>query len=82
MYKTINKLVPENLTNLFSVRSTDYNLRNAKMKLNLPKPRTDYLKRSFCYSRAWLWNMLPHFASTANSLRDFKNEVDRYLLTS
>ena len=45
MYKTINKLTPEYLQNLFSFRSTNYNLRNAEMKLNLPKPRTDYLKR-------------------------------------
>ena len=46
MYKTINKLTPEYLQNLFSFRSTNYNLRNAEMKLNLPKPSTDYLKRT------------------------------------
>ena len=28
-------------------------------KLNLPKPRTDYLKRYFSYSGASLWNDLP-----------------------
>ena len=32
MYKTINKPAPEYLQNLFSFRSTDYNLRNAEMK--------------------------------------------------
>ena len=30
-----------------------------KGKLLLPKPRTDYLKRSFSYSGAHLWNNLP-----------------------
>ena len=79
MYKTINKLAPEYLQNLFSIRSTDYNLRNAEMKLNLPKPRTNYLKRSFCYSGARLWNTLPNSARTANSLRHFKNEINRFL---
>ena len=79
MYKTINKLTPEYLQNLFSFRSTNYNLRNAEMKLNLPKPRTEYLKRSFCYSGARLWNTLPHSARTANSLRHFKNEINRFL---
>ena len=79
MYKTINELTPEYLQNLFSFRSTNYNLRNAEMKLNLPKPRTEYLKRSFCYSGARLWNTLPHSARTANSLRHFKNEINRFL---
>jgi hypothetical protein len=32
------------MQNLFSFRSTNYNLRYAEMKLNLPKPCTDYLK--------------------------------------
>jgi hypothetical protein len=79
MYKTINKLAPEYLQNLFLFRTTDYNLRNAEMKLNLPKPRTDYLKRSFGYSGARLWNTLPHSARTANSLRHLKNEINRFL---
>ena len=38
---------------------TDYDMRDSLRKLNLPKPRTDYLKRSFGYSGALLWNSLP-----------------------
>ena len=30
-----------------SERHTDYDFRDSFRKLNLPKPRTDYLKRSF-----------------------------------
>ena len=30
-----------------------------KGQLLLPKPRTDYLKRSFSYSGVHLWNNLP-----------------------
>ena len=44
---------------MYSYINTDYNLRDAFRKLNLPKPRTDYLKRSFGYSGALLWNSLP-----------------------
>ena len=59
MYKTIHDLAPEYLQRLFSQRDAEYNLRNLEGKLTLPKPNTNYLKRSFCYSGACLWNNLP-----------------------
>ena len=59
MFKSLNGLAPVYLQDLFSERNTDYNLRDAFRKLNLPKPRTDYLERSFGYSGALLWNSLP-----------------------
>ena len=34
-------------------------LHDSFRKLNLPKPRIDYLKRSFGYSGALMWNSLP-----------------------
>ena len=36
-----------------------YNLRDSQGKLFNPKPPTDYMKRSFSYSGAFLWNSLP-----------------------
>ena len=63
MLKSLNGLAPVYLKDLFSERHTDYDmrdsLRDSLRKLNLPKPRTDYLKRSFGYSGALLWNSLP-----------------------
>ena len=53
MFKSLNGLAPLYLQDLFSERHT---LRDSFRKLNLPKPRTDYLKRSFGYSGALLWN--------------------------
>ena len=32
------------LQSLFSTLSSEYDFRNSEMKLNLPKPRTNYLK--------------------------------------
>ena len=64
MYKCINNLAPAYLCNLFAPRTPNYYFRNAKKKLMLPKPRTDYLKRSFSYSGALLWNNLPEEIST------------------
>ena len=71
MYKCINNLAPAYLCNLFAPRTPNYYFRNAKKKLMLPKPRTDYLKRSFSYSGALLWNNLPEEIRTSNSLGFF-----------
>ena len=56
--KSLNRLAPVYLHELFSERHTDYDLRDSFLKLNLPKPRTNYLKRSFGYRGALLWNCL------------------------
>ena len=48
MYKTLNELAPDYLQYLFTQRHVnDYNLRHLEGKLSLPKPNTNYLKRSF-----------------------------------
>ena len=78
MYKCINNLAPAYLCNLFAPRTPNYYFRNAKKKLMLPKPRTDYLKRSFSYSGALLWNNLPEEIRTSNSLGLFKRSSHRW----
>ena len=55
----VNKQTSEYLQDLFKPFSTDYGLRDNENKFALPKPRIDYLKHSFCYSGALLWNNLP-----------------------
>ena len=50
----------------------EYNLRSNDSDLALPKPKTNYLKRSFRYSGAVLWNSLPSEAKKASSLYQFK----------
>ena len=58
MYKCTYNLAPAYFWNFFAPRISNYDLRDAKGKLLLPKPRTDYLERSFSYSGAYLWNNL------------------------
>ncbi|CAH3156185.1 unnamed protein product, partial [Pocillopora meandrina] len=58
-----------------------YDLRDSFRKLNLPKPRTDYLKRSFGYSGALLWNSLPENIRAIRSIWQFKKEINRALET-
>ena len=76
MYKCLNGLVPNYLQNLFTHRCTSYNLRNQEYKITLPKPRTDFLKRSFSYSGAKLWNDLPLSIQSSSSLAKFKREIN------
>ena len=53
----------------------NYNLRNIETDLALPRSYTNFLKRSFRYSGAMLWNNLSYEAKTAQSLADFKHKL-------
>ena len=64
MFKSFNGLAPVYLHDSFR-------------KLNLSKPRTDYLKRSFGYSGALLWNYLPENIRAIRSIGQFKKEINR-----
>ena len=79
MFKSLNGLTPVCLHDLFSERHTDYDLRDSLRKLNLPKPRTDYLKGSFGYSGALLWTSLPENIRAIRSIGQFKKEINRAL---
>ena len=78
MYKCINNLAPAYLCNFFAPRTPNYYFRNAKKKVMLPNPRTDYLKRSFSYSGALLSNNLPEEMRTSNSVGFFKRISHRW----
>ena len=78
MFTTLNNSAPEYLRNLFTDRNTHYSLRNADGKLNLPRPRTDYMKRSFSYCGARLWNNLPESIRTIKSFKNFKKAIQGY----
>ena len=77
MFNTINKQAPKYLQDLFKPFSTEYNLRDKANKLALPKPPTDFLKGSFCYSGAQLWNSLLHDARATSSFSHFKRLINR-----
>ena len=80
MFKTMNGLAPEYLQSLFSQRRSVYNLRDSEGKLTLPKPSTNYLKRSFSYSGAMLWNNMPKSLKTAVSVNHFKQLIKKVAL--
>ena len=76
MFKTLNGQSPQYLQELFSSRNCQYSLRNSNGKLFIPKPNTDYLKRSFSYSGASLWNSLPESLRLSSSLSSFKGSLE------
>ena len=60
VFKALNDLVPDYLSSMFTERSTPgYVLRDSANKLNVPLPRTNYLKKSFSYRGATLWTVYP-----------------------
>ncbi|CAH3021640.1 unnamed protein product, partial [Porites evermanni] len=82
MFKSLNEQAPVYLQNLFHERSTDYDLRNSFHKLTLPRPRTNYLKRSFSYSGALLWNSLPENVREIKSVSKFKEQINHLFESS
>ncbi len=82
MYKTLHGMTPDYLRSRFVYRDdvSAYRLRNTENKLVLPQPRTDYLKKSFSYSGAQLWNNLPEDLRQASKLADFKSKLIRHSL--
>ena len=73
----MNGLSPDYLQRLFAQSYSNYNLRNSEGKLALPKPRTNYLKRSFSFSGATLWNNLPNSLKNVGSVNQFKRNLKK-----
>ena len=67
------------LSSKFVDRSSvsNYSLRDTEGKLAIPQPHTNYMKNSFSYSGAVLWNSLPNELRQADSLSAFPAGCDR-----
>ena len=74
MYKVYHATVPDYLTEFFRLTSEvhNYNLRGSKFDMQLPKPKTNSLKRSFAYRGATVWNALPNHVRDLELLNSFK----------
>ena len=64
-----------NSKSLFCQRHSAYNFSEGKP--TLPKPSTTYLKRSFSYSGALLWNNLFNSFKNAASVDHFKRNIKK-----
>ena len=63
-----NNVFMNDSADIMLVDQTDYHLRDSATDLRLPKPKREFLKRSFKYSGAQLWNQLPNEAKLAESI--------------
>ena len=81
MYKTLNGIGPESLTNLFTYKNeiTNYRLRSISSGLCLPQPRTNSMKNSFMYDGAKLWNSIPNEIRESKSLSCFQKNIAAHI---
>ena len=78
VYKSLNGLTPDYLSSKFDCSSvSNYSLRDTEGKLAIPQPHTIYMKNSFSYSGAVLWNSLPIELWQADSLNAFQAGCER-----
>ena len=78
-FKALTDRLPTYLQELFiKCNNNNYYLRSNNSRLALPKPKTNFLKRSFSYRAAQGWNELPN-SITENfdelSLSAFKRRI-------
>ena len=84
MYKVLYDLAPSSLATLFVRKRniTKYDLggssTSTSTSLQLPLPKTENLKKSFCYDGAKLWNSLPADMRDSDTLPTFINAIDAY----
>ena len=82
MYKILNDHTAPNLKDLFrkkyKTHQNAFNLRNSETDLMLAKPKTEFLKRTFGYRGATLWNNLPQELKLAEPLVHLKSKYSKY----
>ena len=79
VFKSLNRRVPNYLMPKFVTQNvSNYALRDSAYKLAVPFPRTNYMKNSFSYSGATLWNSLPYNIRESSSLNQFKRLLYQY----
>ena len=72
--------LPQNIFNVFSLNAMLIIITSEILKENFRCPsqmHTNYLKRSFCYSGACLWNNLPQDLKSVGSIRQFKRGIKK-----
>ncbi len=82
MHKVLGNHAAPNLKDLFSRRNASqniYDLRNSETDFSLNKPKTEFLKKTFGYSGAILWNSLPQDVKAAESITSFKTMAKLHL---
>ncbi len=77
MYQVNNGMVPDYLIDLFKKTNTlhSYETRQAEFNFLLPKPNTNFRKKSLSYRGALAWNDLVPNLKNLKSLTTFKKSL-------
>jgi hypothetical protein len=68
MFKILHNMGPNFLKDLFI-------FKNEILNFNLPKPRSNSLKKSFMYDGAFIWNSLPEISRESKTLSIFERKI-------
>ena len=81
VYKSLNGLAPDYPKSMFTDGRaiSAYSLRNCEVKLAVPLPRTNFLKNSFSYNGAVMWNSLLTNLRQAQTIASFKSSLGGFL---
>ena len=71
VYKLVNNLAPPSLSSRIHLKSREYMLRNMTCQIELPRPHTNFLRKSPLYSASKLFNNLPANIRSENNLTAF-----------
>ena len=71
--------MPTYLISRIQMKSNPYALRNSLIQIFLPKPKTDFLKRSFSYSSSKIFNSLPPETRQITNMNSFQCKLRKDL---
>ena len=80
IYKILHNILPDFLSNQLILKISNYNIRNSALKIQLPKPNTNFCKNSTIYIATQLFNELPEPTRTATILSHFQKAIDSVFL--
>ena len=74
LFKCIRNIGPKYIRDFFSTRETSYNLRGNGVNLCVPKFNLNFMRNSFTYKCAQLWNKLSD-VKLADNVNIFKSKL-------
>ena len=77
-------MAPIKLNEIFNIPNTihHYNLRGTDTNLFLPRPKTEYLKKSISFKGPKIWNSLSEEAKISDYLSIFNSNITHVSLTN
>ena len=78
MFKVINGMAPEIISNIFQINTSVYNLRNSDFKTENVRT-VHYGTESLSFLGPKIWKILPSEIKTSTSLQVFKNKIKQWV---